>query len=344
VVVPAALPEHLRIALESPAPRVREGAVLELVAILKGPDAPAALRARLTLEEAQSRDVPQIAELARGALGSEADKSVDVQTPADSVAGTPEAPAVMATQIDAPIPSPVMIRNTPPPRASGATAPRVQPQAARTLPALTAPAGAPCGLLVAAYLFATAIGTLVASVSAKESFIATTTRLAQIEFAILISAPVLVAWFLVMYLAGHTRVSRTTTAVIVLVASLLSGLSGFAVDIGSPHAELVVANVWFALLLATGVGLAARSRAALLVALTSGVILGAIAALVLPSSWLAGYSITSLFKLNIVLNLAVVLVPAFWLARAGWGDRRAQRDGPPLRPRTRSKGVGSVSG
>lgn len=68
IIEPAALPEHLRLALESPGPRIREGAVQELSDILVTDDAALALRARLTLEDVANRDIPSIADTARGAL------------------------------------------------------------------------------------------------------------------------------------------------------------------------------------------------------------------------------------------------------------------------------------
>jgi hypothetical protein len=68
IVRPAPLPEDLLTLLESARPRVREGAVAELIDLAKGSDAGRALSAREALERVAAEDVPNVAAAARAAL------------------------------------------------------------------------------------------------------------------------------------------------------------------------------------------------------------------------------------------------------------------------------------
>ena len=71
VITPVALPEYLRAALGSPAPRIRESAVTELAALLDGAEPGLALTVREALEEVAENDVRTVALLARTALDAE---------------------------------------------------------------------------------------------------------------------------------------------------------------------------------------------------------------------------------------------------------------------------------
>lgn len=68
IVKPAPLPEDLVALLESARPRVREGAVAELIDLVQGSDAGRALTAREALERVAAEDVPSVAAAARAAL------------------------------------------------------------------------------------------------------------------------------------------------------------------------------------------------------------------------------------------------------------------------------------
>lgn len=68
IVRPAPLPEDLVALLESARPRVREGAVAELIDLAQGPNAGRALTAREALERVAAEDVPSVAAAARAAL------------------------------------------------------------------------------------------------------------------------------------------------------------------------------------------------------------------------------------------------------------------------------------
>ena len=70
VIKPAALPESLRIALENPGPRIREGAVAELADLLTGADAARAITARGQLEHIAEHDVALVAGAARRTLAA----------------------------------------------------------------------------------------------------------------------------------------------------------------------------------------------------------------------------------------------------------------------------------
>ena len=68
VIEPASLPEHLRVTLDSPSPRVRETGVAELAERLDAAGPALALAARQTLQKIADEDVPRVAERARAAL------------------------------------------------------------------------------------------------------------------------------------------------------------------------------------------------------------------------------------------------------------------------------------
>ena len=68
VVEPAPLPVDLSVALESPRPRLREGAVGELADLLEGPDAGLAMAARNRLAHIAAEDLPAVAAAARRVL------------------------------------------------------------------------------------------------------------------------------------------------------------------------------------------------------------------------------------------------------------------------------------
>jgi Caspase domain len=70
VIEPEPLPEDLRITLESPRRRIRETGVSELAELLEAARPGLALTARQTLERIAGEDHPQVAALARIALGS----------------------------------------------------------------------------------------------------------------------------------------------------------------------------------------------------------------------------------------------------------------------------------
>jgi hypothetical protein len=77
VITPVALPEYLRAALGSPAPAIREPAVIELAALLDRTEPGLALTARETLEEVAKNDVRAVAFLARTALDAEPLKAAE---------------------------------------------------------------------------------------------------------------------------------------------------------------------------------------------------------------------------------------------------------------------------
>ena len=68
IIEPAPLPEHLRLTLESPRPRVRETGVAELAELVDVATPSLALAARQALQRIADEDLPQVAELARTAL------------------------------------------------------------------------------------------------------------------------------------------------------------------------------------------------------------------------------------------------------------------------------------
>ena len=68
VIEPAALPEDLRVTLESPRPRVRETAVAELAELLDGARPGLALSARHALQQVSNEDIPRVAAVALVAL------------------------------------------------------------------------------------------------------------------------------------------------------------------------------------------------------------------------------------------------------------------------------------
>jgi hypothetical protein len=68
VVEAAPLPADLTIALESPQPRIRQGAVAGLADFLEGPDAGRALTARELLERVAADDIPLVAGAAQSVL------------------------------------------------------------------------------------------------------------------------------------------------------------------------------------------------------------------------------------------------------------------------------------
>jgi hypothetical protein len=77
VIEPESLPEDLRITLESPRRRVRETAVAELADLLDAARPSLALAARQALERIAEEDHPQVAELARIAVGAPAGAAAD---------------------------------------------------------------------------------------------------------------------------------------------------------------------------------------------------------------------------------------------------------------------------
>jgi hypothetical protein len=68
VIEPRPLPADLRVTLESPRPRVRETAVVELAELLDTAEAGVAVTARQALQQVAGGDLPQVAALARAAL------------------------------------------------------------------------------------------------------------------------------------------------------------------------------------------------------------------------------------------------------------------------------------
>jgi tetratricopeptide (TPR) repeat protein len=68
VIEPAALPEDLRVTLESPRPRIRETAVAELAELADGARPGLALSARQALQQISDEDIPRVAAIARVAL------------------------------------------------------------------------------------------------------------------------------------------------------------------------------------------------------------------------------------------------------------------------------------
>jgi outer membrane protein assembly factor BamB len=77
VIEPEPLPEDLRTTLESPRPRVRETAVAELADLLDGARPGLALTARQVLERVAEQDHPQVAALARIAVGAPVGAAAD---------------------------------------------------------------------------------------------------------------------------------------------------------------------------------------------------------------------------------------------------------------------------
>jgi hypothetical protein len=77
IIEPTPLPEDLRVALESPRPRVRESGVAELAEILDGDRPGLALAAQLALQRIADEDVPQVAAIARAALSAVHGESAD---------------------------------------------------------------------------------------------------------------------------------------------------------------------------------------------------------------------------------------------------------------------------
>jgi hypothetical protein len=70
IIEPAPLPEHLRMTLESPRPRVREIGVAELAELADIAAPGLALAARQALQQIADDDLPRVAELAQTALGA----------------------------------------------------------------------------------------------------------------------------------------------------------------------------------------------------------------------------------------------------------------------------------
>jgi hypothetical protein len=77
IIEPEPLPEDLRITLESPRRRVREMGVAELAELLDAARASIALAARQALERIAEEDHPQVAELARIAVGAPSGTAAD---------------------------------------------------------------------------------------------------------------------------------------------------------------------------------------------------------------------------------------------------------------------------
>jgi len=81
VIDAAPLPEDLSLALESPRPRVREGAVADLAELLGGPDAGRALTAREQLARIAAGDIPLVAGAAQSALEAHPESAPPGQSP-----------------------------------------------------------------------------------------------------------------------------------------------------------------------------------------------------------------------------------------------------------------------
>jgi hypothetical protein len=77
VIEPAALPEDLRVTLESPGLRVRETGVTELAELLDKAEPGLALTARQALQRIADEDLPKVAAVARAALGASAGTAAD---------------------------------------------------------------------------------------------------------------------------------------------------------------------------------------------------------------------------------------------------------------------------
>lgn len=108
LVEPAPLPMDLSIALESPRPRVREGAVAELADLLAGPDAGRALSAREHLVHMAAEDLPLVATAARAVL----DAHPEPEPAAEAARAAP-------TPSEARVPEPTADRAVPDPRHGG---------------------------------------------------------------------------------------------------------------------------------------------------------------------------------------------------------------------------------
>ena len=70
IIKPMALPDDLRLTLESPRPRIRETSVAELAELLDTAPPGVALTARQALEHIAAEDIPRVATVARVALGA----------------------------------------------------------------------------------------------------------------------------------------------------------------------------------------------------------------------------------------------------------------------------------
>lgn len=95
-VTPAPLPESVRVALESPLPGVRAGAVRELGEWLSSGDPAKVLAAAGVLREVASADIPQVTELARAYLREQVPESSEMAFISVAEAGhTPEGSLVV---------------------------------------------------------------------------------------------------------------------------------------------------------------------------------------------------------------------------------------------------------
>jgi uncharacterized caspase-like protein len=242
VVDSAALPEDLRIALESARPRIREGGVHAVADLLNSTDPALALAARTALQRVASEDTPQVATAARDALVA---RGLPGVAPGPTVQAEPS--GTVSTGDDA---------------------------GTRRGPLIAAP-WARFALCMAA------TGLAVLAEPAVTSIVHTNgTQTLHVPISTAAPAVLVVAcWCIALSALGHARVGARGCVVITLgvaATALLVGLPIGAKVISKHHEQLPLELVAFGLLFGFAVGAVTRSRLTLLVAATSAVLVGAI--------------------------------------------------------------------
>ncbi len=316
IIQPMALPEHLRLALESPAPRVREGAVRALAEILVGDDAAAALRARLTLEEVASRDLPGIAQVARDALTEQVEVSRESKPhpAADLGGGDSVGPVKQELSVTPSHENAIELVTAHP----GEVLEEVQ-QLKRFFPARTsvdhtAAVGRPAALMVW-YIVATLVAAAVGSVIADtHTFFPGGLPLEMVGLAIMHGAPI-AAWLIVMSMAGQCRLEWRALVLVALAAAVLTSLSALVVqslEYGRTPRGLIE-HLWFAVTFGAAVGVAARSWRTSLVAVATSVIGAVVGTWLLPSHWYTTLEEGTFVGGNVLVTCVTVAGTAVYL-------------------------------
>jgi uncharacterized caspase-like protein len=330
VVEPAALPEDLVVALESPRRLVREGAVRAVADLLSSPDPASALAARIALERVAAEDTAQVAAVARQALGV-SDPTAIAHSEGQTIPAAVAPVRMVPTEPPAPpARDDAAFRNEPP-----ASAPARADLGIRHGVSLT---GFPWGLSLAEfrwarfglYMAATGVAVLVVALVVRHVDPQGTKHL---HVSVATAAPVVVVvacWCAAMLTLGDARVGVGACVLITLGVGGAALLAGFGIKepfILHAREQLPLESVAFGVFFGVAIGAVARSRQTLLVATISAVLVGAIGGRIVPHN-LPVKDYGRAVEYGVLTTMLQVLVTAAYLALAPAALRPTDRSSP----------------